>query len=85
MQSVEHPYFGASPDEIVYCSCCGPGICEVKVMACLVLVHDSFYCHKDDDMETASDDKNFCLQKVDDGNLKLKTNHQYYYQVRLFL
>jgi hypothetical protein len=29
--SVQHPYFGASPDGIVYCSCCEPGICEVKV------------------------------------------------------
>lgn len=29
--SAEHPYFGASPDGMVCCSCCGPGICEVKV------------------------------------------------------
>lgn len=29
--SVQHPYFGASPDGKVVCSCCGPGICEVKV------------------------------------------------------
>ena len=29
--SVEHPYFGASPDGLVFCSCCGLGACEVKV------------------------------------------------------
>ena len=29
--SVEHPYFGASPDGFVCCSCCGSGVCEVKV------------------------------------------------------
>ena len=29
--SAEHPYFGASPDGIVCCTCCGSGICEVKV------------------------------------------------------
>ena len=26
------PYFGASPDAMVTCKCCGPGICEVKVI-----------------------------------------------------
>ena len=29
--SIEHPYFGASPDGFVCCSCCGSGVCEVKV------------------------------------------------------
>ena len=29
--SVDYPYVGASPDGMVNCSCCGPGICEVKV------------------------------------------------------
>ena len=29
--SVDHPFLGASPDGIVQCSCCGHGICEVKV------------------------------------------------------
>jgi len=28
---VEHPYFGASPDGMVCCPCCGSGICEVIV------------------------------------------------------
>ena len=29
--NVQHPFFGPSPDGIVDCSCCGKGICEVKV------------------------------------------------------
>ena len=29
--SASHPYFGASPDGMVHCLCCGPGVCEVKV------------------------------------------------------
>ena len=29
--SVEYPFIGASPDGTVECSCCGQGICEVKV------------------------------------------------------
>ena len=32
--SVEHSFIGASPDGVVECSCCGQGICEVKVSAC---------------------------------------------------
>ena len=38
------------------------------------------YCHKDDDMKTASDDHRIWLKNVD-GKLSLKTNHQCYYQV----
>ena len=30
---------------------------------------------------SAKTDKNFCLQQNSDGELKLKTDHQYYYQV----
>ena len=29
--SHEHPYFRASPDAVIYCTCCGPRISEVKV------------------------------------------------------
>ena len=31
---VQHSYFGASPDGMVDCSCCEPGIREVKVSEC---------------------------------------------------
>ena len=36
--SEEHPHFGASPDGMVNCSCCGPGICEVKVNSYAVIL-----------------------------------------------
>ena len=29
--SIEYPFIGASPDSLVECSCCGQGICEIKV------------------------------------------------------
>ena len=29
------PYIGASPDEIVCCSCCGEGVLEVKCPLCV--------------------------------------------------
>ena len=32
--SVDYPFLGASPDSIVECSCCGKGVCEVKVRTC---------------------------------------------------
>ena len=35
--SKDYPYFGASPDSMVSCSCCGQGICEVKVYATYVI------------------------------------------------
>ncbi len=35
-------------------------------------------------METAANDVNFCLQKSSTGELKLKANHKYYYQVCIY-
>jgi hypothetical protein len=35
-----HPFLGASPDSKVCCSCCGPGICEVKVSMFGLSMHD---------------------------------------------
>jgi hypothetical protein len=29
--STSHAFIGASPDGLVNCSCCGEGICEIKV------------------------------------------------------
>lgn len=28
--NIEYPYFGASPDGIVECDCCGRGVLEIK-------------------------------------------------------
>ncbi len=30
--SSDHPFLGASPDGLVNCSCCGAGVCEIKVV-----------------------------------------------------
>ena len=39
------------------------------------------FCHKDDTMDDASDDSNFCLEKLSDGTNRLKKTHTYFYQV----
>lgn len=31
--NVQYPFIGASPDGLVTCTCCGEGICEIKVSA----------------------------------------------------
>ena len=97
--SVQHPFIGASPDGLVECSCCGQGICEVKVyigackcIPCLSICYIIMYlhteiplqcpfCHKDDTVDDASDDSNFCLEKLSDGTNRLKKTHAYFYQV----
>ncbi|PFX24047.1 hypothetical protein AWC38_SpisGene11396 [Stylophora pistillata] len=45
--STDHSYLGASPDGLVCCDCCGAG-CP--------------FCHKNDDISTSAQDKNFCLE-----------------------
>ncbi|KAL9950729.1 hypothetical protein ACROYT_G043277 [Oculina patagonica] len=70
-----HPYLGASPDGLVHCKCCGAGACEIKCP----------FCHKNDDIATATKGKNFCLEQTPTGRYQLKRSHQYYYQVQLQL
>ena len=67
------PYLGASPDRMVWCDCYGEGCLEIKCP----------FCKKND--QTLSDtesDYKFCLQKDDDGRLRLTDKHAYYYQVQ---
>lgn len=69
--SFERPYIGASPDGIVECNCCNDKvILEVKCPHCI----------KDGVCE--DEDREFCMEKVDECNWKLKRNHCYYYQVQ---
>ncbi len=35
--SSDFPFLGASPDGLVTCTCCGEGICEIKVCLCFFL------------------------------------------------
>ena len=66
------PFFGASPDGMVACDCCGEGTLEIKCPC----------CHKHDTIElAASNDKSFCIEKINDVYM-LKKSHQYYYQVQ---
>ena len=70
--STEHFYMGASPDAVVYCSCCGDGCIEIKCP----------FKHKDDFIfEAVEKNKKFCLQNID-GVTKLSRNHPYYYQIQ---
>ena len=69
-----YPFMGASPDAVVTCTCCGHGVLEVKC---------PFSC-KDKSFQTvANDNSNFFLYEDDNEELKLKTNHAYYYQVQM--
>ena len=67
----EYAEIGASPDGVTWCDCHGEGSLEVKCP----------YILRDEDINTASEGAT-CLSKDTDGNLKLRVNHAYYYQVQ---
>ena len=64
-----YPQFGASPDELISCECCGDGCLEIK---CPYLCKDSS-CIEVSWLECK------------DGTVKLKQKHPYYYQVQMSL
>ena len=67
------PFLGASPDGLVFCECCGKGLCEIKCP----------YKYKDAMLVAAAADSSFCLKYDDNGvDLCLDTVHAYYYQVQ---
>ena len=59
-----YPFFGASPDRIINCSCCSSGVLEIKCP----------YRCKDKSINELVEERNFCLENVD-GSLSLKRNH----------
>ena len=65
------PHLGSSPDGLVSCKCCGKGLVEVKC---------PFTSRFKVPSEACEDSKFPCVMK--DGKLKLKRNHNYYYQVQ---
>ena len=67
------PQFGASPDGLINCDCCGCGVLEIKC---------PYSCIGRCFLE-ASKDKFFCLEVSDQGNLTLKRKHAYFYQLQL--
>ena len=73
---VIHPcysHLGASPDGVIMCACCGSGVLEIKC---------PFSCKSNSLLEVSREDKNFCLE-LQDGSLKRKDRHTYYYQIQL--
>ncbi|KAK2555743.1 hypothetical protein P5673_022310 [Acropora cervicornis] len=67
----EHPWLHATPDFMASCSCCGDGCGELKCP----------YGIKNGDFENYISKTTSCLEKVN-GEIRLKRNHQYYYQVQ---
>ena len=65
-----YPHMGASPDGLIKCGCCGPGVLEVKC---------SFSCKDKSFMEATAE--TFFLEQAD-GKFTLKEKHAYYYQVQ---
>ena len=71
--SKKYPFMGASPDGLVRCKCCGDGLLEIKCTYA--------YRHLTP-AEVATQDKNYFVYMGDDGNVKLKTNTSWYYQIQ---
>lgn len=69
--SREEPYFGATPDHLVECDCCGKGTVEVK---CPYSVRET--CLQD----LVTQSRSHVVQL--DGGLVLKENDEYFYQVQ---
>ncbi len=68
---IDHPYLGASADGLVICSCCGPGLLEIKKCP---------YSKQDVDPTLVVDSK-FYLKQTSTGT-KLCPQHDYYMQVQ---
>ena len=69
-----YPYLGASPDGMVSCSCCGDGLIEIK---CPFKYKDVFPTE-----DEAVDDKNYCLKRNTNGEVRLSTTHSYFDQIQ---
>ena len=72
--STEYSFLGASPDALIECECCGPGVVEVKCPLC---------ADKTSIEEAIEEIRNFCLERCSDGSFCLKRDHSYYYQCQL--
>ncbi|XP_052233785.1 uncharacterized protein LOC127846525 [Dreissena polymorpha] len=68
--SEELPFLGASPDGIWSCDCCGTACVEIK---CPFKPHTQ---------EEPISEKSCPFLTLRDGELTLKKNHQYYYQIQ---
>lgn len=71
--NTNYPYFGASPDGIVTCNCCGEGCVEVKCP----------FCIKDGKVENLMDKRSNYIYYNEDNKLCLDSKHSYYYQIQM--
>jgi YqaJ-like viral recombinase domain len=68
--SVNKPFIASSPDGLVKCDCCGPGVLEVKCPSSM------------ENRPKADCVKLKYLVKNNQGHFSLKATHEYYYQVQ---
>ncbi len=71
VNNCDYPFFGASPDGIIKCRCCGDGVLEIK---CPYSCRDKLFL-------TKSNESNFFLNNSD-GLLSLDVYHNYYFQAQ---
>lgn len=67
----KYPYIGASPDAIVQCTCCGIRCLEIKCP----------FSYRDKSIHKLADDETY-LHYGYNGEILLKTDHNYFYQVQ---
>ena len=65
------PHLGATPDGVLMCDCCGNGLIEIKCP----------YKHRDKHPHDVSD-PSFYIQKDENEEFHLHSDHGYYYQVQ---
>jgi len=68
----KYPYFGASPDGITNCDCCGVSILEIKCP----------YCIQFKSILNLSEN-GYSFIKSKNGELTIKEEHDYYYQIQM--
>ena len=64
-------HLGATPDGIINCDCCGRGLIEIKCP----FKHREKHPHE-------ITDPNFYLKQHEDGEIHLRDDHEYYYQIQ---
>jgi len=69
---MENQFIGANPDGLIECTCHEPGVLEIKC---------PWSCRNLSIKEYAESKQSF-LEINESGEIHLKRNHQYYYQVQ---
>lgn len=77
----DYPEFGCSPDAIVYSDYNAPRLLEIKCPFSLKNVHPENY----EEALTIDQQRSFCLWTNAEGDILLKQEHAYYYQIQFSL